>query len=244
MNVSLRTASRGLCPVRYMAMIEKLIIYIKQKGWLLISNKVQIILILIVFFILAFSQESDTSIIPGEILVGTSCDIFKFPLKYSGAFVSFPNDSTIQIDSLIYLVFDPGSELELPDQRIIYRREIVAIDKKIQSELAAIYLNLPKNLILLLKNYGVYYIKRAYDGFSYTDTIPRLVWIPSRKDSILIKDVNQNRRLFIKFENAKESKKFVNELLKIECIEDARLNQKTQIEKDKFYREKYKLPYN
>jgi len=198
--------------------------------------------IFIIVVVCAFlrAQEND-DIIPGEMILYTSCDIFKFPLKYSGAYISFPTDSTIQIDSLIFLIFSSDSKYESPYQRKIAKREIRSIEKiegNNSDEIDRIYTDISKHLISIFGRYRVNFIKRLHDNFSYKDTVPRLWWNPRRSDSILVKDMNQNRHLLIKYDPKQDVQKLAKELIQSECILSADPNRKVRESKDLFYRKK------
>ena len=211
------------------------------------NKKLRIIIGILAINSLLFSQNADKSFIQGEILLSASCNLFNFPLRYSGAYISFPTDSTVQIDSLLYLVFSSDSKMDQPGYRNIENRKILPIDSirnANKNDLNTININLPKSLIHLFRHYKVYFIKRVYDPFAYTDTIPKNIWSRSRQDSILSKGINQNRFLKIKFDKQQNVEKFVKDLNKTQCIQQASPNAILKTDDDIFFRDKYKLPYN
>ena len=167
------------------------------------------------------------------------------PLEYPGIYVSYPTDTTIQIDSILVLVFSPDSKIDVPGQRKIINKRIVSIDGlNLAADQNSDYLKISKNMISIFRKYGVSFISRVAYNFSYHDTIPKLVWIPTKKDSILIKNRNENRILFLRFNSENNTNDIINDLLKIKCIDEVSPNLRVRTKQEEFYREKYKLPYN
>ncbi len=148
----------------------------------------------------------------GQVIVKLNREIIRLPLEVYGVYISIKGNQ-VKIDSVNYQIYKKGTRFAIKRRLRMnfnkFKNKYPEISKKIN-------INIPPDLLRLLKKYGVYNIQRNAYAFAPEDTLPHQVkTIFGEK---IVKSENYNKYLYFEFDKTKNVKEFCKELEKLKYV--------------------------